>query len=104
MLLCLKQAPPDRPWRHSLFNSVDAGSERHSLSAHQAAEPHYKGTWIKEGTCRAEKQSRRGHVGFVDIKVGVNLLHVVVIFHGLHQAQHRLGAAAFQFDVGLRDH
>lgn len=47
---------------------------------------------------------RCGHVGFIDIEVGVNFLHVVVVFHGFHQAQHLLGATAFQLDVVLRDH
>ena len=53
---------------------------------------------------RTEEGSSRSHVGFVDVKVGVDLLHVVVIFDGFHQAQHCLRAATFQFDVGLRDH
>ena len=55
----------------------------------------------RSGFC---KGSSRGHVGFVDIEVGVDFLHVVVIFDGFHQAQHLLRVAAFELDVVLRDH
>ena len=36
----------------------------------------------------------RRHVGFADIKVGGNLLHVVVIFQRFHQLQHLVGLAS----------
>ena len=60
--------------------------------------------WIREEGFRIETKSSRGHVGFVDVKVSVNFLHIVVIFHGFHQAQHLLGTTAFELDIGLRDH
>ncbi len=51
-----------------------------------------------------DEKSRRGHVGFADVKVGVNFLDVVVIFERFYQTQHLLGVAAFELDVVLRHH
>jgi len=40
----------------------------------------------------------------VNIEVGVDVLYVVVLLEGFHQANHRRGLLAFQLDVGIRNH
>src|SRR5208283_4603996 len=40
----------------------------------------------------------------IDIKVGVDVLHVFVIFEGFEQTDHLRSLHAFQFDVGIRNH
>src|ERR1700739_4961355 len=41
---------------------------------------------------------------FVDVEVGVNVLHIVMLFEGFHQAQHLRGLRAGKLDVILRNH
>ena len=40
----------------------------------------------------------------VNVEVGVNTLHVVVVFDRFQQADHLVGSLSFQLDVILRDH
>ncbi len=47
---------------------------------------------------------RCGHVGFADIEVCRDLLHVVVILERLHQFQHLASVLALELDVVLRHH
>ena len=37
----------------------------------------------------------------IDVKVGVNVLHVIVFFERLHQANHRVRLLTFEFDEVL---
>lgn len=40
----------------------------------------------------------------IDIEVGVNVLHVVVLLERLHQPDHGAGSRPFELDVVLRNH
>ena len=40
----------------------------------------------------------------INVEVGVDVLYVVVLFEGFHQANHRRGLLAFQLDVGIGNH
>src|SRR5579862_13143 len=40
----------------------------------------------------------------IDIEVGVNVLHIVMLFESFHQTDHRGGGRAFKLDVILRNH
>ena len=44
------------------------------------------------------------HLAFVYIKIRIDLLHVVVVVDGFVEFHHRVGVAAFEADVVLRDH
>src|SRR5215471_15182119 len=46
----------------------------------------------------------RLNLRFVNVEVGVNVLHVIVLFERLHQAQHLRGLRAGQLDGVLRYH
>src|SRR3977135_3322470 len=40
----------------------------------------------------------------VNVEIGVDVLHVVVLFERLHQPDHLSRGCAFEFDVVLRNH
>ena len=44
------------------------------------------------------------HLALVYIKIGIDLLDVVVVVEGVVELHHRLGVVAFELDVVLRDH
>src|SRR6202021_1413605 len=40
----------------------------------------------------------------VDVEIGIDVLHVIVVFESLKQAHHRRGGGPFRFCVGGGDH
>ncbi len=101
-----KSNSPFSLWEKGWGRGVQLGRDTQALSPTLSQREREKESLLNppNKTEEASEGSRRGHVGFVDVEVRVNLLHVVVVFHGFHQAQHLLGTTAFQLDVVLRDH
>lgn len=55
--------------------------------------------------CKTKRLSRNFFQQFlIDVEVRVDVLHIVMLFEGLHEANHRVGLLTFQLDVSIGNH